>query len=62
MSARFALLLLAGSIPMAQELPVRWDELVASDWKRALELPRVPACCLLAFWKNMVLTCRSALT
>jgi creatinine amidohydrolase len=24
----------------AQELPVRWDELVASDWKKALELSK----------------------
>ena len=40
MFARFVLLLLAGSILMAQELPVRWDELVASDWKRALELSK----------------------
>lgn len=45
MFARFALLLFAGSILMAQELPVRWDELVASDWKSALELSR--ATCLL---------------
>jgi len=38
MSTRFALLLLASVTLTAQELPVRWDELVASDWKRALEL------------------------
>src|SRR5260370_40617749 len=24
----------------AQELPVRWDELVASDWKKAIELSK----------------------
>src|SRR5271165_4197268 len=40
MFARLTLPLLAGSILMAQELPVRWDELVASDWKRALELSK----------------------
>lgn len=30
----------------AQELPVRWDELVASDWKKALELSK--GTCILA--------------
>jgi len=38
MFARIALLLLAALTLAAQELPVRWDELVASDWKHALEL------------------------
>src|SRR5215469_3117295 len=37
MFARWFLLLATGTLA-AQELPVRWDELVASDWKRAIEL------------------------
>jgi hypothetical protein len=37
MFARFALLSLAGFTLMAQELPVLWDELVASDGKLLVE-------------------------
>jgi len=38
MSIRVALFWFASLTLAAQQLPVRWDELVASDWKRALEL------------------------
>ena len=38
MFARLLLLLATSLTLAAQELPVRWDELVASDWKRAIEL------------------------
>ena len=31
-------LLTAAGVLAAQDLPVRWDELVASDWKKAIEL------------------------
>src|SRR5271170_4032992 len=40
MLARSFLLFAAACTLAAQELPVRWDELVASDWKRALELSK----------------------
>jgi creatinine amidohydrolase len=38
MFTRLTLLLAASWILAAQELTVRWDELVAPDWKQALEL------------------------
>jgi creatinine amidohydrolase len=38
MLTRSVLLLLVCWPIIAQELPVRWDELVASDWKKAIEL------------------------
>ena len=38
MLTRSVLLLLVCWPIAAQELPVRWDELVASDWKKAIEL------------------------
>ena len=38
MFARLLLLSAAAWTLAAQELPVRWDELVASDWKKAIEL------------------------
>src|ERR1035438_8555716 len=40
MLARVALMFLAGCTLAAQQLPVRWDELVASDWKKAIELSK----------------------
>ena len=36
MFVRFVLLLAAAWTLAAQQLPVRWDELVASDWKKAI--------------------------
>ncbi len=38
MLARLVLLSAAAWTLAAQDLPVRWDELVASDWKKAIEL------------------------
>jgi creatinine amidohydrolase len=43
---RFLLLLAVGWPLAAQPLPIRWDELVASDWKQAIELSK--GTCLLA--------------
>jgi creatinine amidohydrolase len=40
MLTRSVLLLLVCWPIIAQELPVRWDELVASDWKKAIELSK----------------------
>ena len=40
MLVRFVLLVFAGWTLAAQGLPVRWDELVASDWKKAIELSK----------------------
>src|SRR5271154_681600 len=40
MFARFVVLVLAGWTLAAQQLPIRWDELVASDWKKAIELSK----------------------
>src|ERR1035438_7108368 len=40
MLARVALMFLAGCTLAAQQLPVRCDELVASDWKKAIELSK----------------------
>src|SRR5271166_5708289 len=38
MSIRSLLFFAASTCLAAQQLPVRWDELVASDWKKAIEL------------------------
>lgn len=40
MHTRIAFIALSFGILGAQELPVRWDELVASDWKKALDLSK----------------------
>lgn len=40
MLIRLAFSILFALSMAAQELPVRWDELVASDWKKALELSK----------------------
>ena len=40
MLTRALLPLACGALLSAQNLPVRWDELVASDWKKAIELSK----------------------
>ena len=40
MLVRFVILALAGWTLAGQQLPIRWDELVASDWKKAIELSK----------------------
>ena len=53
MSIRSLLFFVASTCLAAQELPVRWDELVASDWKKAIELSHGTCILPISFWKNM---------
>jgi hypothetical protein len=48
--------LLLSAYSFAQQIPARWDELVASDFPAALENRQKPVSCPLASWKNTART------